>query len=153
MVVGRGKIGGVTLIELMIVIVVVGILATIAYPSYLNSVRKSRRADGIAALTNVQLAQEKLRASCPYYGQNLGGANNVCGADAAASTLKVPATSPDGHYAITVTGASVTDYTATATGQGDQANDKAGTVTCTLVLTVNAANPNGVRTPADCWPD
>ena len=44
-----------------------------------------------------------------------------------------------------------TGYTVTATGQGDQANDDERGVTCTMVLTVNAANPNGLRTPADCW--
>ena len=36
---------GFTLIELMIVVAVIAILATIAYPSYLDSVRKARRAD------------------------------------------------------------------------------------------------------------
>jgi len=147
----RSKQKGVTLLELMIVVVIVAILATLAYPSYQNSVRKSRRADGMAALTNVQLAQEKLRGSCRFYAQNVGGADNVCGADAAGSTIRAPATSPDGRYTVALSNASATGYTATATGQGDQANDNAGGVTCTLVLTVSAANPNGARTPAECW--
>lgn len=142
---------GVTLIELMIVIVIVGILASIAYPSYQNSVRKARRADGEAALIAVQLAQEKLRSSCRFYAQNLAGGANVCGANAAGSTITAPAASPDGHYAIALTNASGTGFTATATALGDQANDQAGGVTCTLVLAVSAANPNGVRSPADCW--
>jgi type IV pilus assembly protein PilE len=34
----------------MIVVAIVGILAAVAYPSYLQSVKKSERADGIAAL-------------------------------------------------------------------------------------------------------
>jgi type IV pilus assembly protein PilE len=146
-----GNMRGMTLIELMIVVVVVAILAAIAYPSYLSSVRKARRADAIAALTTMQLQQEKLRASCPFYGQNLGGAANVCGANAAASTVQVPATSPDGRYTISLAAASGVAYTATATGVGDQAGDKIQGVTCTLVLTVNQANPNGLRTPAGCW--
>ena len=147
----RNTEGGVTLIELMIVVVIIGILAAIAYPSYQNSVRKARRADGEAAVLAVQLAQEKLRSSCRFYAQNLAGAANVCGANAAGSWIDVPATSPDGHYAIALTNANATDYTVTATAVGDQANDQAGGVTCTLVLAVSAANPKGLRSPAQCW--
>ena len=145
------RIAGMTLIEVMIVVVIVGILAGVAYPSYLTSIRKARRAEAVAALNAVQLAQEKLRASCPFYGQILGGVANACGADAANSTLQAPTQSENGRYNITLTGASAIAYTATATGVGDQANDRDGGVTCTLVLTVNAANPDGLRTPAACW--
>jgi type IV pilus assembly protein PilE len=142
---------GMTLIELMIVVVIIAILASVAYPNYMGSVRKSRRAEGVAALSAVQIAQEKLRASCPFFGQVLGGATNVCGANAAASTIQAPTTSENGRYNITLSAAGVTGYTATATAVGNQARDTDGGVTCTLVITVNAANPNGLRTPAACW--
>ena len=141
---------GFTIIELMVVVAVMSILAAIAYPSYLDSVRKARRADAQAALTNAQIAQQKLRASCRFFAGTLGAADN-CDATAAASVIRLAATSPDGWYNIALSNASGTSYTVTATGQGDQANDEEGGVTCTMVLTVNAANPNGVRTPADCW--
>ena len=144
------KYKGFTTIELMIVVVIVAILASVAYPAYLNSVRKARRADGQAAITNLQLAQQKLRSNCRFYGGGLAAANN-CGASAGASTVMGGAVSPDGHYQLAISNASGTGYTITATGQGDQANDEDGGVVCTLVLTVDAANPNGVRTPADCW--
>ncbi len=141
---------GFTLLELMVVVAVVAILASVAYPSYLDSVRKARRADGQAALANVQLAQQKLRASCRFFAGTLAAADN-CDATAAASTIRAAAASPDGWYAITLNNASGNGYTVTATGQGDQANDDEAGVACTLVLTVSAANPDGVRTPADCW--
>jgi type IV pilus assembly protein PilE len=141
---------GFTLLELMIVVAVVAILATLAYPSYMDSVRKSRRADGLAALVNIQLAQQKLRSSCRFFAGGLAGAD-ACGADAAASTVRAAAMSQDGWYAIAVTNASGTGYTLTATPQGDQVNDSADGAACTLVLTVSAASPNGVGTPAACW--
>ena len=46
------KNAGFTLIEILIVVAIVGILAAIAYPSYMDSVRKSNRADAKASLNN-----------------------------------------------------------------------------------------------------
>lgn len=50
---------GFTLIELMIVVAVIGILAAVAYPSYINSVIKGKRAEGRAALTELLQQQER----------------------------------------------------------------------------------------------
>jgi type IV pilus assembly protein PilE len=44
---------GFTLIEILIVLVVIGILAAIAIPSYQNQLRKSSRAAAIAVLSDV----------------------------------------------------------------------------------------------------
>ncbi len=53
---------GFTLIELMIVVAIIGILATIAYPSYQDQVRKSRRASAMIAVEEVAQAQERNRS-------------------------------------------------------------------------------------------
>lgn len=55
---------GFTLIELMIVVVIVAILAAVAYPSYQDSVIKTKRAEGRAALMQAMQQQER------YYTQN-----------------------------------------------------------------------------------
>jgi type IV pilus assembly protein PilE len=55
---------GFTLIEVMMVVVIVAILAMIVFPSYQESVRKARRAEGRAALMQLMQQQER------YYSQS-----------------------------------------------------------------------------------
>lgn len=50
---------GFTMIEVMVVLVVAAILSAVAYPSYVESVRKSRRAEGRAALIQIMQQQER----------------------------------------------------------------------------------------------
>lgn len=55
--------GGFTLIEVLVAVVIVGILASIAYPSYVESVRRAKRGEGKAAMMQILQAQER------YYSQ------------------------------------------------------------------------------------
>lgn len=50
---------GFTLIELMIVVAVIAVLTSIAYPAYTSSILKGRRAEGKAALTELLQQQER----------------------------------------------------------------------------------------------
>jgi type IV pilus assembly protein PilE len=126
---------GFTSIELLIALVFVGLLLAVALPSYLDSVRKSRRAEGMAALTSVQQAQERFRANNMEYGTF--AARPGPPAVPALPNSTALATSANGRYTITVTNASATGYTATATAVGAQANDRA----CVL-MAVQAAGGN-----------
>jgi len=94
---------GFTLIELVIVCAVIGVLALIAYPSFQDSVRKSRRADAVAGLTRLQQLQERVRAQEPSY------------ADSVASMPGTPGLSPERHYVLSVNAASASGYRMTAT--------------------------------------
>jgi len=143
------KTTGFTLIELLIGLAIVAILAMVAYPSYQDSMQKTRRADGMAAALAVQVAQERFRGNCPFYAQTIGSAN-TCGANAGASTVAAPSTSSESYYTLSILANSATGnaYTIVATPQGLQAGD---TACAPMTITFNAANPNGLRAPAACW--
>jgi type IV pilus assembly protein PilE len=66
---------GFTLIEVMITVAIVAILAAVAYPSYLESVRKGRRAEARAALTNLMQQQERYLTQNNTYLVFSAGAN------------------------------------------------------------------------------
>ena len=50
---------GFTLIELMIVVAIVAILTSVAYPAYTSSIIKGKRAEARAALTELMQQQER----------------------------------------------------------------------------------------------
>lgn len=50
---------GFSLLELLVVLVIVGILSSVAYPSYLDSVRQANRSEAIAELQGILAAQER----------------------------------------------------------------------------------------------
>ncbi|WP_315862378.1 type IV pilin protein [Ralstonia soli] len=127
---------GFTLIELAITVVIAAILAAIAYPAYLNQVRKGRRSDAIQAAAAVTQAQERWRSNNATYGR-MNSTNN---------DLQISLTSTGGYYALVVTGNTSTGYTLTLTPQGTQATD----TTCNP-MTVTVTNGVAVNTPSACW--
>jgi type IV pilus assembly protein PilE len=135
---------GFTLIEVMIVVAIIGILAAIAYPSYQDYIRKSRLADGKAAILAVQMDQEKFRANCPNYANSITNANTCADRGLGRATA-----SPDGWYDLDLNDdASATSYVVTATAQGDQANDRCGNLSITVVGGEITARTPGLT---GCW--
>jgi len=68
---------GFTLIELMITVAIVGILAAIAYPSYIDSVKKGKRAEGRTALVDFLQQQERYLTQTGSYLVVTPGATGV----------------------------------------------------------------------------
>ncbi len=129
----RCGMAGVTLLELMVVVVVVGILAAIAYPSFQEQVRKTKRADGKAAL--MEAAQELERCYTRFASYTAAG----CG-------VALPRDSGEGHYVVDFDASAAASFTLSATPQDDQVNDTCGTLTLT-----NAGVQGADADPDDCW--
>ncbi len=76
------KSAGFSLIELMIVVAIIAILAAVAFPSYQESVKKSRRSDAQTALLGFAQAMERHYTDNGFYcdaGGGDGTGANSCG--------------------------------------------------------------------------
>lgn len=62
---------GMSLIELMIVVAIISILGAVVYPSYMDSVIKTRKGDGVAMINKVMQAQERFFVNGLTYTANL----------------------------------------------------------------------------------
>lgn len=132
---------GFTLIEVMVVVAIVGILAAIAYPSYQEIVRQTRRADAYSALMEIMARQERFFTDNNSYTDDL---KNV-------GFTEKTYTTPDGYYLISAaycTGTDASCIKLSAAGQKGQENDKAGATSC-ATLTLNSRDEKGNN--ADCW--
>jgi len=126
---------GFTLIELMITVAIISVLAAIAYPSYMDYVRKGKRAMAQGTLMELAGKEQSYLLDRRRYTATL------------TDMLYSPPKEIENDYAITVVvnnAASPPTFNATATPQGKQVKDKCGTMTLNHIGAKTAGSP-------ECW--
>lgn len=102
---------GFTLIELAITVALVAILASLAYPSFMEAIYKGRRSEAFSAITTLQLAQERWRANNASYTSDF-------------SHLNLQHLQSGGrNYLLSIPEATANAYRLRATATGRQGND------------------------------
>lgn len=125
---------GFTLIELMVVVVILGIIASIALPSYRDHVRKARRAAATTCVSAVAQRLERVYTTDLTY--TTKPSDSVLTASCDPDALR--------YYNVSTSNVQAKAYTVSAAPTGAQRGDSCGT------LSLNQA---GGKSPATkgCW--
>ena len=142
---------GVSAIELLVVLAIVGILAGLSVPAYRDHVLRTNRTEARAALLGLATAQEKFYLQCNEYTSAL---------DAAAATacspgnLRFPTASERGYYTLAVTSADAIGWTATATAVStlpQYSDTRCRTFQLTSAGAKTARNSGNSANDSECW--
>lgn len=130
----RNHMRGVTLIELMIVVVVVSILAAFAYPNYQEFTARAKRNEARAALLRMATNQERFYLNNNTFSGTLsdvGFGSNI---------------TETGYYQLAITSADASNFTATATYRhGGKESSKC------LTFTIDGRGSKTSDPETDCW--
>lgn len=129
---------GITLMELMIVVVIVGILTAVAYPNYREFAARAKRTEAKALLLEIANNQERFYLNANTYGTmaQLGYATD-------------PRVTDSGSYSVTVTANDASNFTVVATNilGGSEA------ARCSTFTIDGRGNKTSTGSIANCWTD
>ena len=139
----RRRAAGFTLVEVIIVVLIISVLAAIAYPAYQNSVVKTRRGAAKSCLLEAETFMQRYYTTNLRYDRTLAAVAVVlppCGAG----------TGVTNHYVVALTAVAARTYTLTATPQGLQlAKDTdCGTLS---INSLGVKTKSGSGTLDYCW--
>ena len=127
---------GITLMELMIVVVIVGILVTVGYPNYREFAARAKRTEARALLLEIATNQERFYLN-----------NNRFGTMGELAYAADPMITDSGSYSVTVTQNDASNFSATATYilTGPEA------AKCTTFTINGRGDKTSTGSTADCW--
>ncbi len=134
----RRAMAGFTFVELLITVAIIGVLATIAYPSYTDFVKRSNRTEGQRELLRIAGLMEQYFLDQRLYTSDLSALGF------SSSTV----TTENGHYSIKATVSDDADiFTLTATAIGSQAAD----TDCKTMTLSNTGAKTSSPSSSGCW--
>ena len=136
---------GFSLIEIMITLVIVGILGSMAYPSYIEYLTRARRIDGQTALLELANQMEQ------FYTENQTYLTATLGTGSPTDIRRTTLT-PEGWYRLSIAYQTQSEYTLKAVPQRAQARYD----TLCQTLSFNQFGEKGPQLPQDkshlsCW--
>ena len=131
------KVRGVTLLELMMVVVVLSLLVVIAYPNYREFVARAKRNEAKAALLQIAQNQERVYLNANEYTENM----TQLGFD-----VEKDFVTESDSYLIQVFDADASNFTATATYRRD--DNEAGKC---RIFRIDARGERTSDPEDDCW--
>lgn len=134
----RSRAPGFTLVELSIALAIAGLLLTLAWPSLREPLLRGRRADAVAALMRIQIAQEQYRAHHGRYAERLDA---LIGAAAARSA--------EGLYDLALRGDGGRGYEADARPRPGGLAD--GDARCPVIRLLVADGRTSYAPDRRCW--
>ncbi len=141
----KARQSGVTLVELLSVVLIIGILAALVIPSYQDSVRKARRSDGQAVMLELAQWMERFYTENGRYDQDRAG--TAVTDIVPASLLSAPKEGGVTHYNLALGNLAQLTFTITATPAAAQTGDKCGNLT----FTQSGVKGVSKSTVDQCW--
>lgn len=138
---------GFSLIELMIAVVILGIIVSIAYPSYQNQMAGARRTDAQAVLMEAVAFMERFYTENNRYDQDTGGAAIALPAQLTESPRDAGAKA----YDIVVQASTASTFTLRATPKNMQAGDGFLEITNTFAKAWDSNNDGAISSSEESW--